>query len=363
MVMRLAVEEARRIAVQAQLLTSARPADIVETVYGLTAVNIDPTAAIAPSADLILWSRIGWPFSSADLVRAVEHDRDLFEWGGFYRLMSDLPLVRGDMTARPRDERSRRWLRDNDAFRRDVIARVRESGPLHASDVPDTADVSWASRGWTNNRNSSQMIEILVARGELAVSGRDSRGRLFDLAERVYPDDLPAISDEDAARERVERRLSALGIARRKAVAQPYEPIDADGVGEPAIVDGVDGEWRVDAAALDNLAGFTGRVALLSPFDRLVFDRDRLLDLFGFEYVLEMYKPAAQRRWGYFALPILFGDRFIGKLDAKVDRRAGVLQVHGVHEDEPFAPATRDAVAAEIDALARWLGVEVRGWD
>ncbi|MFI2707659.1 DNA glycosylase AlkZ-like family protein, partial [Nocardioides sp. CER28] len=104
---------------------------------------------------------------------------------------------------------------------------------------------------------------------------------------------------------------------------------------------------------------FDGRAALLSPYDRLVYDRVRALDLFGFDYVLEMYKPPAKRRWGYFALPILYADRLVGKLDAKADRKAGVLRVHAVHEDFPWTPDVGDAVEAEIDALAAWLGLEV----
>jgi uncharacterized protein len=363
MVIRLGVDEARHLAVRAQLLSAERPAGIVETVYGLTAVNIEPTAAIAPSAELILWSRLGEPFRPADLVRAVEHDRDLFEWGGFYRLMSDLPLVRPDMRRRPTYASHRDWLTANDAFRREVLARLRAEGPLHAAEIPDTAQVSWSSSGWTNNRNASQMLELLLSTGAVAVSRRDAKGRLFDLAERVYPDDLSDLTEADAARERSERRLASLGVARAKAVAQPYEPIDVGTVGVEAVIDGVDGTWRVDAEALETNAAFTGRTALLSPFDRLVFDRDRLADLFGFTYLLEMYKPAAKRRWGYFALPILHGDRFVGKLDAKADRKAGVLRVTAVHEDEPFDAALTDAVHAEIEALAEWLGLDVHGLD
>jgi uncharacterized protein YcaQ len=90
----------------------------------------------------------------------------------------------------------------------------------------------------------------------------------------------------------------------------------------------------------------------------MVFDRLRLAELFDYEYILEMYKPAAKRRWGYFALPILHGDRFVGKLDAKADRKAGVLRIHAVHEDVRFTRSIADAVDAEIAALAAWLGLE-----
>jgi hypothetical protein len=106
---------------------------------------------------------------------------------------------------------------------------------------------------------------------------------------------------------------------------------------------------------------FSGRTALLSPFDRLVHNRVRAVELFAFEYVLEMYKPQAQRRWGYFALPVLHEDRLVGKLDAKADRKSGILQVHAIHEDVPFDPVTKSAVLSEIEDLAVWLGLEISG--
>lgn len=354
-------EQARRIAVRAQLLAAERPAGIVETIDALTVVNIEPTAAIAPSADLILWSRLGWPYQPADLVRLVEEDRAVFEWGGFYRTMADLPLLRPEMAVRPQSREAREWLTANAVFRAEILERLRADGPLRPAEIPDTAQVSWRSTGWTNNRNTLQMLEMLVLRGEVAIAGRDSAGRLFDIAERVYPPDADEIDAADAARERAERRLTSLGISRAKGLAQPIEPIDVGPVGEEAVVEGVAGTWRVDPHAVAELDAFAGRTALLSPFDRLVFDRRRLEEIFEYEYLLEMYKPAAKRRWGYFALPILHGDRFVGKLDAKADRKAGVLAVHAIHEDVPFDLETAAAVNREIRDLATWLGLETRG--
>lgn len=354
-------EQARRLAVRAQLLSADRPAGIVETVDALTVINIEPTAAIAPSADLILWSRLGWPYQPADLVRLVEEDRAIFEWGGFYRTMADLPLLRPEMAGRPQSREAREWLDANAVFRQEVIDRLSADGPLRPTDIPDTAQVSWRSSGWTNNRNTLQMLEMLVLHGDVAIASRDSGGRLFDLAERVYPHDAPRLTAEEAARERAERRLTSMGIARAKSVAQPIEPVDVGSVGEEATVDGVTGSWRVDPVAIAELDGFAPRTALLSPFDRLVFDRRRLEEIFEYEYLLEMYKPAAKRRWGYFALPILHGDRFVGKLDAKADRKSGVLVVNAVHEDAPFDAAVTAAVHHEIRELARWLGLEIRG--
>jgi uncharacterized protein len=121
------------------------------------------------------------------------------------------------------------------------------------------------------------------------------------------------------------------------------------------VVEGTTGEWRVhpDAVGKD----FEGRTALLSPFDRLVHDRARAQQLFDFEYTLEMYKPAAKRRWGYFALPVLHDDRPVGKLDATADRKASVVRVHAIHEDVKFTRAMTKAVQTELDDLAVWLGL------
>ncbi|HSS81981.1 MAG TPA: crosslink repair DNA glycosylase YcaQ family protein, partial [Gaiellaceae bacterium] len=198
-------------------------------------------------------------------------------------------------------------------------------------------------------------LEILLNRGEVAISGRVGRERLWDLPERVYPA-VAVPSVEEAERAKDERRLAALGIARAKARAMPMEPIHVGEAGEPAVVEGVKGEWRVDPAQLGEK--LEGRTAFLSPFDRLIHDRTRTEELFDFEYTLEMYKPAAKRRWGYFALPILHGDRLVGKLDATADRKASVLRVNAVHEDVKFTRAMEKGVRAELEDLAAWLALD-----
>ncbi len=162
---------------------------------------------------------------------------------------------------------------------------------------------------------------------------------------------------DEARRLLDERRLSSLGIARASATKLPVEPVDVGEAGEPAVVEGVRGQWRVDPAQLGQ--PFAGRAALLSPFDRLLADRKRMGELFEFDYILEMYKPAAQRMWGYYALPILYGDRLVGKLDARADRKEGVLRVAAVHRDVPFSKAMTAAVDREIRDLARWLDLEL----
>ena len=353
---RLTKEQARRIAVRAQLLDAPRPTDLLAVVERLTLLQIDPTAAIAPTADLVLWSRLGSSYRPGDLKRAVEEDRALFELDAMIRPMADLGLYLAAGENWTRYDSILGWIRANESFRRDIVERLRKSGPLASRDIPDTCAVPWKSSGWTNDRNVTQMLEFMTLGGELAIAGRVGRERLWDLPERVYPAEFAVPSVEDAERIKNERRLAALGIARQKRQAQPMEPWYVGEAGEPAVVEGVPGEWRVDPAYLDG--DFEGRTALLSPFDRLVHDRLRAQELFDFEYTLEMYKPAAQRRWGYYALPILHGDRLIGKLDAAVDRKAGVLRVNAIHEDVKLTRATAKAVQAELQDLAAWLGVD-----
>jgi uncharacterized protein YcaQ len=355
-VRRLARDEARQLAVRAQLLDASRPAGLVELVEHLTMLQIDPTAAVAPNADLVAWSRLGGSYRPADLTRALEVDRTLFELRAYVRPVSAVALHVPEVTRYTAQSQVQTWLTANHRFRRDVLARLREAGPLLSRDVPDTSQVPWSSTGWTNSRNVTQMLELLSAAGEVAVAGRVGRQRLWDLAERVYPAFTP-VPPAEAERARQRRRLRALGLVRSTGAALPGEPVTVGDAGVPVTVDGVPGEWRADPDALDR--PFVGRTALLSPFDRLVHDRNRALNLFGFEYILEMYKPAAQRRWGYFALPVLHHDRLVGKLDARVDRRAGTLTVHALHEDVPLTPAARADVEAEIESLADWLGVVV----
>ena len=347
---RLTKGQARWIAVRAQLLDAPQPTSLLEVVRRLTLLQIDPTAAIAPSADLVLWSRLGSAYRPEDLKRALEEERALFELDALIRPTGDLGLYLAGADERPSYERTRAWLRDNDGFRRDILKRLSKSGPLSSRELPDTAAVPWASSGWTHNRNVTQMLEILMNRGEVAISGRVGRERLWDLPERVYPAGVVVPTVEEAERAKDERRLGALGIARAKARAMPMEPIHVGEAGEPAVVEGVKGEWRVDPARLDE-----DFEALLSPFDRLVYDRVRAEELFDFEYTLEMYKPAAKRRWGYFALPILHGDRLVGKLDATADRKASALRVSAIHEDVKFTRAIAKGVQTELEDLAAWL--------
>jgi uncharacterized protein len=359
---RLSRAEARRIAVRAQLLDSARPADLLEMVRHLTLLQVEPTAAVAPSAEVVAWSRLGPRFRRAELEDAVT-DGSLVELHSMLRPAEDIALYQAEMAAWPgvgelRDweVEIRDWVEANDDTRRDILDKLYDEGPLPTSALPDTTLIPWESSGWNNDRNVRMLLDRMVQRGEVATAGHDGRQRLWDLAERVYPDVEPVPYDE-AMRIRAERRLRSLGIARMKATKAPSEPNDVGPVGEAAEIEGVRGRWRVDPSYLDG--AFTGRAALLSPLDRLVFDRKRMDELFEFDYQLEMYKPAAKRRWGYWALPILYDDQLVGKLDATAVRDEGVLRVDAIHEDGEWSATMVAALEDELRSLGQWLGLEL----
>ncbi len=355
----LSREQARRIAVRAQLLDSPRPTDLLDMVRHLTFLQVDLTAAVAPSADLVCWSRLGSGYRPADLDTLLD-TRALIELRGLLRPAEDIALFRAEMEEWPGREPLtdwqmdlEEWVGDNEACRLDILEVLRDEGPMAAQDLPDTCVVPWRSTGWTNHKNVVRMLDFMEQRGEVAVSSRAGRGRLWDLAERVHPETDP-VPAEEARGIRARRLLASLGIARANVLGLTAREAREDGYGQSAAIEGVRGQWLVDPHQLERLdEPFQGRAALLSPLDRLVFDRKRLTELFEFDYQLEMYKPAAKRRWGYWALPILHGDRLVGKVDAAADREAGILRVHAVHEDVPFTQPMRDAIDQELDDMGR----------
>ena len=358
----LSKRDARRLAIRAQWLDRERPTQLLELVRRLTLLQLDPVAAIAPSAQLVAWSRLGSAYRRADLDAAVA-EQSLIELQAMLRPAEDLALYRAEMAAWPGGDEApgwrrgqQKWLEANDSCRRDILRRLHQDGPLPSRELPDTCVVPWASTGWTNNKNVTKLLDLMVAGGQVAVAGRLGRERLWDLAERVYPD-VPVVPEPEAARRRDARRLSALGIARTHGWEAPVEPSEVAAGGEPAVIEGVRGRWVIEPRYLD--APFEGRTALLSPFDRLLHNRRATLELFDFDYLLEMYKPVAKRRWGYYALPILHDDALVGKLDATADPAGGVLRINAIHRDVPFSRQLERAVQREIEDLARWLGLEV----
>ena len=319
------VEEARRIAVRAQGLDE-RPDGVLETVRRLGFLQLDPISAVASPQHLVLWSRLG-AWDTAELDRLLWEERKLVEWRAFLYPSEDLPMLRAFMRRRdrPLDRRIVEWIKARAAYRRHVLKELRERGPLLSREIADAPSHRREDHRWWGQRQMGLMLELLAARGEVAVVGRRGKQRVWDLAERWYPE-TETLSLPKARRLYDQKRFRALGVRlqRGRLVAHP----DAEDGPVPA------------------------RTTFLSPFDRLVHDRDRTLALWDFFYRLEMYVPAAKREYGYYVLPILHGDRLVGRIEPVFDRKSRKLDVKGVW----WEPGEQELDLAEpLDELERWL--------
>ena len=322
----VSTEEARRIAVRAQLLDGSATS-VLDTVRQLGYLQIDPISTVAPPQQLVLWSRLG-PYDVAELDRLLWEEKKLFEWNAFIRPIEDLRLMRARMRRRRGkyawERRSNEFLKANPRFKRYVLRELERRGPLLSRELDDNSVRTWKSHGWYGSRNVSVMLDILHGRGVVAIVGRRGGQRLWDLAERWYPE-TETIPLREAERLIAEKRFRALGVRRT-----------GDG-------------WEAHPEATDGTA--PDRVTLLSPFDRLIYDRDRAEELFDFRYRLEIYVPKAKREYGYYVLPILVGDRLVGRVEPRFDRKTRTLEVLGAWGDT-------SRLDEALTSLAAFLGAE-----
>jgi uncharacterized protein YcaQ len=320
-------EEARRIAVRAQLLDGSAT-NVLDTVRQLGYLQLDPISTVAPPQQLVLWSRLGSAYDRAELDRLLWEERALVEWRAFVWPIEDLPLLQARMRrSRGRTPASRRgneFLAANAAFRRYVLRELKERGPLLSREIEDHQSMRREHHEWWGSRKMGLMLEVLASRGEVAVVGRANGQRLWNLAERWYPD-TETVTWSRAERLLAERRFRALGVRHER------------------------GRWLAHPDATDGPV--PDRATLLSPFDRLIHDRERAEALWDFRYRLEMYVPKAKREHGYYVLPLLVGDELVGRAEPVFDRKTGTLRLLGAWGDT-------SRLDEALDDLAAWLGAD-----
>lgn len=378
---RVTRRRAAQLAIMGQLLDAERPREILEAVTRLGRVQMDPTAVVARTEHLVLWSRVG-AYDRAALERLMWKDRRLFEYWAFIVPMADLALYRPTMRRvlfrdSSRGRYIRRWLAQNEPFRRRLLRELARRGPLRSRDIDDGSSVGYTSGGWNDGRNVTRMLDVLWAMGEIAIVGRDANERVWGLARDWYP--KPArIGEREVARTLVTRQLAARGVARAKELGHAFDgraPGSDRALAEivreeravPVTIEGLRGDFYAWAPLLER--PFRGRTAVLSPFDRLIHDRVRAEELFDFHYRLEIYVPRTKRRWGYYVLPVLRGDRVVARFDARAERETGTLRVLALYSEPGATPDDARAVHRETAALGRWLGLRdvayehvPRGW-
>lgn len=367
----LSVDDARRLAVSAQLLDGRAPTSPTDVVRALGSVQVDPVAAVARAERMVLFSRLG-PYAVSELDAALERG-ELFEYWAHIVPASDYGIHREAMRRYPRGDGARaryvrEWLAGNAAFRRYVLRELRRRGPLLSRELEDRSAVQWRTGGWNDGKGLGRMLDILWFRGEIAIVAREGNERVWDLASRRLPTDQPRWRSREVARAVVEGGLRRKGVARRGEFGWTFDGIPAgadeafrslvrDGTAVEARIAGLEGDWWTHREILESDEG-TARTVLLSPFDRLVYDRGRTAELFGFRYRLEMYVPRDKREYGYYVLPILHGTALIGRVDATFDRAARVLRVDGVWAERGAPAAAGPDVAGSLHDLATWLGAE-----
>lgn len=382
---------ARRLAVQKQRLAGERPpatsAGILDVVRDIGCLQLDPISAVARSHTLVVWSRVG-NYDLTELNRLLWEDRHLFEYWAHAAsivLTEDYAIHHATMRSYGEGDsgwhvRVREWIEQNKPLHDYILDEIAARGPVASRELEEAGKDprAWVSTGWTSGRNVSRMLDFLWLKGKIAVAGRKSGQKLWDLSERCLPSlNGSALTDEEISYRAVQKSLRALGVARPGHIKVHYirnrypmlnetlKQLEQEGQIQRVDIVGEGkahpGPWYVhkdDLPLLERLARdeWQPRTTLLSPFDNLICDRARTELLFDFDYRIEIYVPKHKRQYGYYVLPILHGERLIGRIDPMMNRKAKRLEVYNVYA-EPDAPADAgQAVRTAIEELGAWLG-------
>jgi uncharacterized protein YcaQ len=349
--------------------------DVMAAIRAMGVLQIDTISVVARSPYLVLWSRLG-DYDPAWLDQHLA-EGSLFEYWAHeacFVPIEDYGLYRHRMLdpAAMGWKYSQSWVSERAGEVAAMLAHIRDHGPTRSSDFERS---DGESAGWWGWKSEKRSLEMLFTSGQLMIARRHNFQRVYDLAERVHPswDDSQLVPEADTRRDLVLRAVKALGVCKAAWIpdyhrtSRPHPDADAlvrEGALLRARVAGWDApvyihpehlELARRAAAGDLAPSLT---AILSPFDPIVWDRRRALELFGFDYRLECYTPAAKRRYGYFTLPILRRGALVGRIDAKAHRRDGVFELKSLSLEPGVRASARFSrdIAAAITRCARWHG-------
>ncbi|MEO8843604.1 MAG: crosslink repair DNA glycosylase YcaQ family protein [Kofleriaceae bacterium] len=378
----VSLAEARALAITAQHLAGPRPKTVTQPMLRglaeqLGVIQIDSVNVLSRSHYLPAFSRLGAYDREALDALAFDPPRALFEYWGHEASLLPVelqPMFRFRMAEAATDAwgRIRRLARYKKAFIADVLRVVGERGPIAAGEVElEEAKKQQAKGGWWSWSDTKTAVEFLFWSGQVTSARRRSFERLYDLPERVLPPEViaaPTPTIADAHRTLLERSARAIAIGTEADLRDYYRlaPVRARAAIAELVEAGTLIPTRVEgwaklayrhrdarAAAID-----PRRAAVLSPFDNLIWMRDRTERLFGMRFRLEIYVPKPKRVHGYYVLPFLLGDRLVARVDLKADRHSGTLLAHAAHAEAGIAkPAVAVALAGELRALAGWLGL------
>ena len=362
---------------------------IVSVIRDLGFVQWDPVDVVAPSHLITLWSRVG-KFRMSDLDRLLWDDKKLFEhWShaASIVLTEDYPLFYSLMKRYPESlskswggwkARARKWLAENKGLRKKILNELGK-GPLRLSEFEDHARGKRSADGWTSGSDVSTALFHMQMSGDVMVVGHEGRQNIWGLSETFLPswvarNELP---EQEVEREGAERTIRALGTASPSEINRYFlrgryldlkkalERLQEESTVHRVHVTGLGGERYIHDRDVQLLESMNSRVwqprmSLLAPFDNLLAVREGTSRLFGFDYVHENFLPKNKRKFGTYVLPILWGDRFIGRVDPKMDRENERLVVNSIHA-EPGATKDKEValkIRETIENLAEFLGAK-----
>ncbi len=381
------LSQARRLALASQFpaMPGSDPAArALAAVEHLGYVQIDTISVVQRAHHHTFWSR-DHSYTPELLHEMLATNRSVFEYWGHaacYLPMNDyrfyIPLMRSFL------QRNKWFERTHEKCRKVmpvVLKRIREEGPLASRDFENPKP---RSGQWWNWKPAKRALEMLLWLGELMVTRRDGFQRVYNLTERVLPSDVNTAvpTDAELARFCVQRALRAHTLASEKTIVEhlnicncnllraTLKEMAVGGELDTLRVDGIEEAYLALPGTLESMPQ-SQPLRVLGPFDNACIHRKRLLNLLGFDYKLESYTPATKRRWGYFTLPILDGERFVGRIDAKAERGSGTLLLRAVHFEADLKPDEElvRRLALELHAFRRFngcetwtLGIVTRGW-